>query len=436
MDISIFGLGYVGSVTSACLAQRCNNVIGVDIDERKLNMIREGKSPIVEDELDDLMTAMVQASKIKATSDCDEAVANSELSMVCVGTPSRYNGSLDTAYVERVCYQIGTAIKAKGKYHSVVIRSTVLPGTTMDVLKPMIEQACGGVMGQAFGLSMNPEFLREGSSVRDFADPPFTIIGTEDPEEYTRVAKLYDGLPGEMIHVPITTAEAVKYTCNLFHAVKITFANEIGMVCRRLGVDARQVMRIMAQDTKLNISSRYLTPGFAFGGSCLPKDLRAFTYAGKHTDAVTPMLDAILASNKLQVEAIAERIMACRKRRIALLGISFKPGTDDLRESPLLTLAELLLGRGFEVCVADPNVNYAALHGANKRYIESELPHLKRVLCPIEDAVAEAEILVVGHHTPAVLKALEASRDDQIVFDLVGQQDLPLATQQYEGIYW
>ncbi len=436
MNISVFGLGYVGAVTSSCLAQRCNSVIGVDVDERKLELIRLGRSPIVEEGLNELIGAMVKAGKISVTSDCAEAVKHSDLSIVCVGTPSRPNGSLDTTHVERVCQQIGEAIRQKGAYHSVVIRSTVLPGTTLGVVQPILEAATGGAMGEAFGLSMNPEFLREGTSIRDFDDPPYTIVGTECEGEFERVAKLFADIDRPIHHVSVHTAEAVKYACNLFHAVKITFANEIGAVCKGLGVDARAVMELVCQDQKLNISPRYLRPGFAFGGSCLPKDLRAFTYAGRQTDAAIPMLNGMLQSNRDQIEAVARRVMAHGCRRIALLGLSFKPGTDDLRESPLLSLAERLIGRGYDVRIADPSVKYAALHGANKRYIEQELPHLRRLLTSPRRAIIDADLIVVGHHTPEIMEALENLEDDQRVFDLVGVSDFTANEVKTDGLYW
>lgn len=447
MNISIFGLGYVGAVTSACLAKVCNNVIGVDPDPHKLSLLRAGKSPIIEDGLDELVGQMVGLGKVVATDDAESAVLGSDLSIVCVGTPSRPNGSLDTTYVEKVCEQIGAAIRKKGTYHSVVIRSTVLPGTTLGLLAPILETASGGTCGEDFGLSMNPEFLREGSSIDDFFSPPFTVIGTEDPAEFERVRRVFTDVPGEFLHVPIPTAEAVKYSCNLFHAVKITFANEVGSLCRAHGIDGRAVLDVVCRDTKLNISPRYLRPGFAFGGSCLPKDLRAFTYAGQHTDTPLPMLASLLESNRGQVDRLAARVMKFGLRKVGLLGLSFKPGTDDLRESPLVALGERLIGRGYDLFIADPNVRYASLHGANKRAIDRDLPHLKRLLRTPAEVVEHAEVLVIGHDTPTIREALAARRPDQSVIDLVGLPPAALVAHSNgdfngapaptpEGIYW
>ena len=317
-----------------------------------------------------------------------------------------------------------------------VVRSTVAPGTTLGLLKPILEKTSGGKAGKAFGLAMNPEFLREGASIKDFYDPPYTIIGTDNDTVYEQMCELYKETNGEPIRCSIPTAESIKYACNLFHATKITFANEIAMVCHTVGVDSRQVMDIVCRDTKLNISKRYLKPGFAFGGSCLPKDLRAFTYLGRVKNVPLPMFDAVLRSNREQIESVARRLMDLGSRNIALFGASFKEGTDDLRESPLISLAEILIGKGFEVVIYDPNVEYAALFGSNKRYIEIHLPHLKRALVSAEVALKHADILVFAHRAESYRTLLPRVRENQTVFDMVGICQPGDVAGRYQGLYW
>lgn len=433
MRISVFGLGYVGAVTGACFAKEGHTVIGVDPDEKKLELIRAGKSPIVEHGLEDLIGQVVSAGRLRVTTDYFGAVADSDVSLICVGTPSNPNGSLRTEYVEKVAIEIGDAIRAKGSYHSIVVRSTVLPGTTERLVVPSLAK---NVARDLFGVSMNPEFLREGVSIEDFYNPPFTVIGTESCEEFERVKQMYSGVPGNFIHCAISTAEAIKYGCNLFHALKITFANEMGMLCKALHVDAREVMEILCQDTKLNISSRYMRPGFAFGGSCLPKDLRASIHKAREVDSPLPMLEATLASNRLQIERAAQRIMSHGMKRISMLGISFKEGTDDLRESPLVALAEILIGKGFDLRVFDPNVHYASLYGSNKAFIEQELPHFKRILVSADEALEHGEMLVFGHNAAAYRELLPKVRADQRVLDLVGVCAKEEVAGEYDGLYW
>jgi GDP-mannose 6-dehydrogenase len=440
VNISIFGLGYVGAVTGACLAKLGHRVTGVDPDQQKLRFIREGKSPILEEGLDDLMSEVVRDGRFTVTDDCDAAVAATEVSLVCVGTPSLSNGGLQTEYVEKVTQQIGRAIKAKGSYHSVVIRSTVLPGTTLNVVLPIIESASGGKVGEAFGLSMHPEFLREGTSIKDFYDPPFTVVGTDSGREFRRVCAMYEGdgktVGGERLQCAIPTAEAIKYGCNMFHAVKITFANEMGLMCKRAGVDSREVMGILCKDQKLNISHRYLKPGFAFGGSCLPKDLRASTHFARKSDVPLPMLSAVLDSNRAQIERVAERIRSHGLRKVTLMGISFKEATDDLRESPLVHLAELLIGRGYDLRIYDPNVRYAALYGSNKQFIDRELPHLTSILVDADAALAHGEVVVFGHNAKVYRDLLPKVGDGQRVLDLADVAAGAAINGTYEGLYW
>ena len=436
MRVSIFGMGYVGAVTAGCLVRDGHTVIGVDLDERKLDFIRQGKAPILEEGVEDLMREAVESGRLTVTDSCDEAVANTDLSLVCVGTPSAPDGSLGLMYVTKVCEEIGQAIAKKDTKHTVVIRSTVVPGTTLRILKPILEEHAGGKVGEKFGLAMNPEFLREGTSIKDFYAPPYTVVGTDDEEVYKQVCELYSKSGGDELRCSIPAAESIKYACNLFHAVKITFANEVGTVCKGAGVDSREVMEIVCQDTKLNISDKYMKPGFAFGGSCLPKDMRAFGSVGRANNTPVAMFDSILKSNRDQIERAAERIMALGSRQIAMMGVSFKEGTDDLRESPLISLAEILIGKGYNLAIYDPNVEYAALFGSNKRYIEQTLPHLKAALVSAEVAMKHGKTVVFGHKH-AVYKPLIAEiREDQAVFDLVGMCEPGEIKGSYEGLYW
>ena len=436
MKISVFGLGYVGAVTSSCLARFGNDVVGVDVDRRKSDMIKNGESPIFEDGLGDLISQVTQAGNLKIAANYNEAIKCSDLSLICVGTPSAADGGVDTSQIERVARQIGQAIKLKGQFHSIVVRSTVMPGTTIGLLQPIIEKETKSKMGEVFRLSMHPEFLREGRSIRDFYDPPFTIIGSHSVEEFQKICSLYKCIPGEKIHCSIETAESLKYFCNLFHATKITFANEVGSICQNFGVDSREAMNILCRDTKLNVSSSYLKPGFAFGGSCLPKDLRACIQKGHLLGNKLPMLNGILKSNQYQIEQVAQRIMNHGQRKIGMLGLSFKEGTDDLRESSLVTLAEILFGKGYDLAIYDLNVQYASLHGANKRFIDDKLPHLKRILVSLDAVLAHGNLLVVGHRGKVYEEALKRVGEGQFVVDLVGLENQDRFLGNYEGIYW
>jgi GDP-mannose 6-dehydrogenase len=441
LRISLFGLGYVGAVTSACLARCGHRVLGVDLSAEKLRFIREGKSPILEAGLDEMTNGAVQSGRLAVTEDVVAAVAETDISLICVGTPSLGNGAMSTEYVERVAEQIGQAIRRKGAYHSVVLRSTVLPGTTEKLIVPILDRSTGGRVGETFGISMHPEFLREGKSIHDFYHPPFTIIGTDSTEEYERICSMYAAskppIGGERIHCSIAAAEAIKYGCNLFHAAKITFANEIGLFCKQAGVDSRQVMQILCRDDKLNISPRYMAPGFAFGGSCLPKDLRAVTDFARKADVSLPMLEAVLASNRTQIDRVGERIRSYGKRRIGLMGISFKEGTDDLRESPMVALAEHLIGKGYDLRIFDPNVRYAALYGSNKAFIDRELPHLTSVLCDAKVLLDHADVVVFGQSDDVYERQVPNLRAGQIVVDLVGRYGTHLpAGAVYDGLYW
>jgi GDP-mannose 6-dehydrogenase len=410
----------------------------VDVDPHKLDLIRQGKAPIVEKNLEPYLKQAVEAGRLTVTNDATEAVHNTDISLLCVGTPSKENGDLRTDYLERVARQIGEALITKPDYHIVVIRSTVLPGTAEEIVLPILEETSGKRVNEHFGLAVNPEFLREGTAIADFYDPPFTVVGAMRESDAETVATLYANVKAQLFLVAIRTAEMIKYACNAFHALKITFANELGMLCKAEGIDSHEVMRVFCADTKLNISCKYLTPGFAFGGSCLPKDLRALTYRARTSDLQLPMLEAILPSNRHQIEEVAKLVVRLRKRRVGLFGLSFKPGTDDLRESPLVELAEQLIGKGYRLLIHDPNVSYAALYGSNKAFIEREIPHIREILR--EDArevIRHAEVLVIGHLSSAAREAILAeSRENQILVDLARTLTPEELRGHYVGLYW
>jgi GDP-mannose 6-dehydrogenase len=417
--IAVFGLGYVGCVTAACLASRGNTVIGVDVSAEKVAMVSEGRSPIVEERISELITNEAAAGRLSATTDAATAVAGSDIALVCVGTPSTPSGSLQTDFLEQVSEEIGAALASRDGRYTIVIRSTMLPNTCEQIVIPRLETASGMYAGDGFGLAVNPEFLREGSSVRDFFEPPKTVIGQIDQASGDAVADLYRGLPGPVYRVPLGVAEMIKYADNSFHALKAGFANEIGAICKAFNLDSHIVMDLLTVDTKLNISPAYLRPGFAFGGSCLPKDLRALTHSARKADVSVPILDSILESNQGQVDRVFRTIEATGKRRVGLLGLAFKLGTDDLRESPLVDLAERLLGRGFELMIYDPQVAVSRLLGANRAYVDQRIPHLSRLMESSADAViAHAEVCVVGAADPEAIAALQRI-DGGVVVDLV-----------------
>ncbi|HET8641846.1 MAG TPA: nucleotide sugar dehydrogenase [Pseudonocardiaceae bacterium] len=438
MKISVFGLGYVGCVSAACLAARGHEVVGVDVNPVKIDLITRGQAPVVEEQIGELTAEVVGSGALRAGADVDAAVGATEVSLVCVGTPSAPNGSLSTTYLERVAEQIGQALGRHSHRHTVVFRSTMLPGTCLDLLVPILERASGKTAGQDFGVAVNPEFLREGTSVRDFFDPPKTVIGEFDTASGDVVAALYEGLPGDVFRVPVPVAEMTKYADNAFHGLKIGFANELGAVCRALGLDSHRVMDVFLADRKLNISPAYLRPGFAFGGSCLPKDLRGLVYAARRADVSVPILEHVLPSNEEHLRRAFELIAATGRRRIGLFGLSFKPGTDDLRESPLVELAERLVGKGYRVRIYDANVQLSRLMGANREYIENRLPHLGDLLSSsVEDVLAHAEVCVIGCKDPAVLQALHRT-GDRTVIDLVRLPDADQRRAQpgYVGLGW
>ncbi|HKE66058.1 MAG TPA: nucleotide sugar dehydrogenase [Micromonosporaceae bacterium] len=438
MKISVFGLGYVGCVSAACLASQGHEVVGVDVNPTKIELISRGQAPLVEERIGELTAEVVASGALRATSDLAAAVSGTEISLICVGTPSAPSGNMSTEYLERVAEQIGTALADLGRWHTVVFRSTMLPGTCANLLIPILEKASGRTAGVDFGVAVNPEFLREGSSVRDFFEPPKTVIGEIDTRSGDVVASLYEGLPGQVFRVPIPVAEMAKYADNSYHGLKIAFANEIGAVSQALGIDSHRVMDVFLADTKLNVSTAYLRPGFAFGGSCLPKDLRGLVYAARRADVSLPLLSHVLPSNEEHLRRAFELIAATGKRRIGLFGLSFKPGTDDLRESPLVELAERLLGKGYDLRIYDANVTMSRLMGANREFIDGRLPHLGELLgSSIDEVLAHAEVCVIGCKDPELLEALEHTTDRTII-DLVRLPDAEARRAQpgYVGLGW
>jgi len=438
MKISVIGLGYVGSVSAACLASRGHEVVGVDVSPVKVELIAKGQAAVVEERIGELTAEMVASGALRATVDIAAAIAETDVSLVCVGTPSAPSGSLSTEYLERVAVEIGEALAEHPRWHTVVFRSTMLPGTCESLLIPLLEKASGRSAGLDFGVAYNPEFLREGSSVKDFFDPPKTVIGEYDTVSGDVVAALYEGLPGEVFRVSVRVAEMAKYADNCFHGLKIAFANEMGAICRALGVDSHRMMDVFLADRKLNISPAYLRPGFAFGGSCLPKDLRGLVYAARRADVAVPLLSHVLPSNEEHLKRALDLVMRTGKRRIGLFGLSFKPGTDDLRESPLVELAERLVGKGYELRIFDANVALSRLVGANREYIDGRLPHLGELLSDSADDVLDfAEVCVVGFADPALGPVLDRA-GDRVIIDLVRLPDAETrrANPGYVGLGW
>ncbi len=437
MRVSVFGLGYVGAVSASCLSADGHQVIGVDKNKTKVDLINGGRAPIIEAGIDALIQQGVAKGDLRATTDGVEAVHASDLTLVCVGTPSESNGSLNLQHVRNVCTDIGSALAKLDRYHAVVIRSTVLPGTMREVVIPALEAASGKKAGKDFGICFNPEFLREGTAVKDYYQPPKTVVGESDARAGDQLLGLYAGLQGPVIRTSLETAEMVKYVDNTWHALKVGFANEIGSVCKPLGIDSVEVMQIFCQDTKLNISPYYLRPGFAFGGSCLPKDVRALRYKAKTLDVEVPILDSILPSNNAHVQRGLDMVLAHGKRRVGVLGFSFKAGTDDLRESPIVELIERLIGKGYSLQIYDRNVNLARLTGANRDYILNLIPHIASLMRDSIDQVLEhAEIVVIGNSADEFTQITTKLRADQRVLDLVRLGAGTETHAQFEGICW
>jgi GDP-mannose 6-dehydrogenase len=438
VNISIFGLGYVGAVSLACLARDGHRVVGVDVDQAKLDLIAAGRTPVVEEGMVQLMADTVASGRVSVSRDTRQAVLDTDVSLVCVGTPSAPNGSQDQTAMLRLAHDLGTAMREKAGTHVFVFRSTLVPGTVEDVLRPIIEAESGKKDGVDFHVCFQPEFLREGTSIRDYDRPPFTVVGANAPEPAAKLRELFGHLPGEFHVTSIRAAEMAKYTCNNFHALKITFANETARLCEALGVDPFEVMDLVCKDRQLNISPAYLKPGFAFGGSCLPKDLRATIHLAKTHDVELPMQAAITASNRAHIELAIAKVAATAKRRIGMLGLSFKTGTDDLRESPLVLLAEHFIGKGCTILVYDPEVHLSNLLGANRRYIEQHLPHIGSLIRnDIAEVIAGSDVLVVGLGDAALVAGLaQHTRPEQTIVDLINIADRTALRGEYVGLCW
>jgi GDP-mannose 6-dehydrogenase len=436
MRISIFGLGYVGCVSAGCFAKNGHTVVGVDVAPAKRDILMQGRAPVIEKDLDEIIAEGVTNGRLTAVASAAEAVNTTDISLICVGTPSNPNSSLNLEYVQRVCEEIGTALRHKDDRHIVCVRSTMVPGSTERVVIPGLRKGLGGIIPDHVEVAVNPEFLREGTAVYDFFNPPKTVVGSDRESTANTIVDLYKGIEAPVFKTPIKVAETVKYVDNVFHAVKISFANEIGSICKSVGVDSHEVMNIFTADKKLNISPAYLKPGFAFGGSCLPKDVRALVYLGRSNDLDLPMLSSLLASNDNQIERASQMILSRGKKKLAFLGMSFKPGTDDLRESPLVRLIEQCLGKGYDLRIFDQSVSLARLTGANKAYIEKEIPHISRLLSTnLDEVIAFGEVIVVGHRTKEFAAALEKSAGTREIIDLARVFDT-LPRKNYEGLNW
>jgi GDP-mannose 6-dehydrogenase len=437
MNISIFGLGYVGAVSLACLARDGHSVTGVDIDEAKLALIRAGKTPVVEEGMVELMARVVASGRVAVTTDAAQAVRDSEISFICVGTPSAPNGSQDQTAIVNLTRELGRALRTKSGTHLFVYRSTLVPGTVQDVLRPILESESGKKEGNDFHIAFQPEFLREGTSIRDYDRPPYTIVGADSEAAAAVLRKLFGHL-GDFHATSLRAAEMVKYCCNNFHALKITFANETARLCEALRVDPFEVMDLVCKDRQLNISSAYLRPGFAFGGSCLPKDLRATNYMSKMRDVELPLHASLLLSNRLHLDHAIAKVLATGKRRVGMLGLSFKSGTDDLRESPLVLLAEHLIGKGISLLVYDPDVHLSQLLGANRRFIEQHVPHIGSLLrADLDEVIRESEVIVVGLNDRRAFDSLRQHvREDQFVLDLVSMPQANTLSARVAGLCW
>ncbi len=438
-SVSVFGLGYVGTVTATCFAHKGHHVIGVDLSTAKVAAMEAGRSPIVEPRVSDLITQVHKAGRLRAVSDSEEAVLNSDISFLCVGTPSLRNGKLDLGHIQPVCEDIGKVLKTKNSFHLVVVRSTVLPGTAQTIVVPALEETSGKKLGKDFGVCVNPEFMREGTAVADFLEPSVTVIGAAEPAHSARLAEVYKWVSGRVFETSFRTAEMVKYVCNAWHAVKVSFGNEVGTLAKELGVDASAVIDIFSADTKLNISPAYLKPGFAFGGSCLPKDVRALTYRAKELDLNLPLFQSILPSNEEHLDRAFELVLTTGKKKIGMLGLSFKAATDDLRESPQVQLVKRLLGEGRQVRIWDDNVSMGHLIGSNRAYIEQIIPHIGSLLSnSLEEVITGAEVVVIATRGLKKEQVQPLLKPQQIVIDMVNSErgSRPTTSATYEGICW
>ena len=438
MQVVVVGLGYVGSVCSACLASRGHSVVGVDTSRFKVDCLQRGESPIVEKDLGKLIAEARAAGRLRATTDIREAMPGADVVLVCVGTPSAEDGSLNLDHVRRACAEVGSALGTTGRFTTVVMRSTMLPGSVLGQLAPVIEAAGGGRAGVDFGIAYNPEFLREGSAVADFFGAEYTVIGAGCERAGAALKAVYDGVGGEMVVTSIPAAEMLKYVNNSFHALKVSFANEVGRICKREGIDSHEVMRIMVKDTKLNLSPYYLSPGFAFGGSCLPKDVRAITARSREHRLELPVLQSILRSNDVHVEEAIHLIEKLKHRRLGFLGLSFKAGTDDLRESPILRVIGTLVGKGYGILLHDPNIDMERVLGANRRFVEDEVPYLpERLRASLDEVLEGSDVLVIGNRSPEYRGIGARLKPGQAVVDLVAAVDRRTVTAgEYHGLAW
>jgi GDP-mannose 6-dehydrogenase len=437
MKISVLGLGYVGAVSAGCLARDGHEVIGVDPERTKVELINAGRSPIIEKDIGEIIAAQVKAGRLAASTDVDTAVRHTDLVFVCVGTPSLANGGIDLRYIRRVCEQIGKTLATHPGAPVIVMRSTMLPGTMRETVIPLLEKHSGKRAGEEFGVCINPEFLREGTAVYDYDNPPKTVVGEVNRASGDLLASLYAKLPGPLIRTDVETAEMVKYADNTWHALKVGFANEIGNIAKAVGVDAHKVMEIFCQDRKLNLSPYYLKPGFAFGGSCLPKDVRALLYKAKVLDVQVPILSAILPSNELQIARGVHAVVEKGHRKVGVLGFSFKAGTDDLRESPMVELVERLLGKGYDLKIYDRNVSMASVHGANRDYILNKIPHISRLMVSdMEEVLAHGRTIVIGNAAPEFADVPRRVGEGQTIIDFVRICDSRTVLGVYEGLCW
>ncbi len=437
MKVSVFGLGYVGAVSAACFAKEGHEVVGVDVSRTKVDIINSGNSPIIEEGINELVGQMVCEKRLRATTEIADAIENSDVSLVCVGTPSNDNGSLKLDYIKRVSQEIGEAISKKSRRHTIVMRSTMLPGTIESLVKPTLEVYSDKKAGKDFDICVNPEFLREGTSIKDFYAPPFTLIGADSEEAGDVLKRLYSKIDAPLYVTSVKAAEMVKYACNCFHGLKVSFANEIGNICKELNIDSHEVMEVFCQDTKLNLSPYYLKSGFAFGGSCLPKDLRALQYKAKQLDVKVPVLEAALTSNLLQIERAVQMITAAGKKKIGILGFAFKAGTDDLRESPVVLVIESLIGKGYNIKLYDKQVSVAKLVGANKEYIEREIPHISNLMAEsIEEVLEHSEVILIGNPAQEFTEIEPRLTKNQKVIDLVRIFGKRTSDANYQGICW
>lgn len=436
MRISVFGMGYVGAVCSGCFAKEGHHVVGVDTQPVKVDLINAGKSPIIEEGLEDFISSGVKSGHLKATQDATTAVAETDISIICVGTPSRLNGSLNLDYIKFVCEEIGAAIKNKSGWHTIVMRSTVLPGTAKELAIPALEEFSGKKMGRDFGYVSNPEFLRESTAIFDYYHPPKTVIGEYDTKSGDIIASLYSSMEAPLIRTDIATAEMVKYADNCWHAVKVSFGNEIGNIAKNLGIDGHKVMDIFCQDKKLNLSPYYLKPGYAFGGSCLPKDVRAITYKARDLNLNTPLLASLLPSNDEQIQHAFNLIKQTSKKNVSMLGISFKANTDDLRESPLVELVEKMIGKGYDIKIYDKSVSIAKLKGANKQYILQHIPHVSDLLDDyLPSVISHGDVIIIGNNADEFQNIGAQINNNKHIIDLVRIKDLEIKPN-YHGICW